>query len=59
MGNYESPTIEQAGGPGKVDPQQLVIFSAVAIFVVFAMYALTLDIAVDYDTVYVESRNIM
>jgi len=59
MGNYESPTIEQAGGSGKVDPQQLVIFSAVAIFVVFAMYALTLDIAVDYDTVYVESRNIM
>ena len=58
MKNYESPTIEQAGGSGNVDPQQLVIFIVAAIFWVAAMYAAVVDIAVAYDVTYVESREI-
>jgi hypothetical protein len=36
MEKYESPTIEPAGGPGKVDPQQLIIFFVAAMYVIIA-----------------------
>ena len=45
MENYESPTIEQAGGVGnKVEPQQLFAFVFEVFVAVAAWYALIADI---------------